>query len=154
MRRTRLLPVSSAGHSLSHHCYPFASAPASLYRDGTTCPPELPRSLQIRSALIRRLSHCSGYLDTLAAMDTAPDTSFGHFENAGQIAFWHGSGGRRWVERQAALDALLAPINELLMDRAAIQRGERVVDIGCGCGATTIAAAEKVGPDGSVLGID
>jgi ubiquinone/menaquinone biosynthesis C-methylase UbiE len=87
-------------------------------------------------------------------MDTAPDTSFGHFENAGQIAFWHGSGGRRWVERQAALDALLAPINELLMDRAAIQRGERVVDIGCGCGATTIAAAEKVRPDGSVLGID
>jgi len=87
-------------------------------------------------------------------MDTAPDISFGHFKNAAQIAFWHGPGGWRWVDRQAALDALLAPINELLIERAAIQPGEHVVDIGCGCGATTIAAAEKVGPGGSVLGID
>jgi SAM-dependent methyltransferase len=88
------------------------------------------------------------------AMDTAPDTSFGHHENAGQIGFWNGAGGARWVERQAALDTMLAPINALLMDRAAIKPGERVVDIGCGCGATTIVAAERVGPDGSVLGVD
>jgi SAM-dependent methyltransferase len=88
------------------------------------------------------------------AMDTAPDTSFGHHENAGQIGFWNGAGGARWVERQAALDTMLAPINALLMDRAAIKPGERVVDIGCGCGATTIAAAERVGPNGSVLGVD
>jgi SAM-dependent methyltransferase len=87
-------------------------------------------------------------------MDTGPDTSFGHFENAAQLAFWNGSGGQRWVARQAALDGMLAPINELLIERAAIQAGERVVDIGCGCGATTIAAAERVGAAGSVLGID
>jgi SAM-dependent methyltransferase len=88
------------------------------------------------------------------AMDNGPDTSFGHHENAGQIGFWNGGGGGRWVERQAALDGMLAPINELLIDRAAIQAGERVVDIGCGCGATTIAAAERVGSNGSVHGID
>jgi ubiquinone/menaquinone biosynthesis C-methylase UbiE len=87
-------------------------------------------------------------------MSDGPDTSFGHFDNAGQIAFWHGSGGRRWVDRQAALDAMLVPVEALLIDRAAIQPGEHVVDIGCGCGATTIAAAEKVGQNGSVLGID
>src|ERR1700760_2717239 len=87
-------------------------------------------------------------------MNDGPDISFGHFENAGQIAFWHGSGGQRWVDRQTALDTMLAPVEALLVDRAAIQPGEHVVDIGCGCGATTIAAAEKVGPDGSVLGID
>jgi ubiquinone/menaquinone biosynthesis C-methylase UbiE len=49
---------------------------------------------------------------------------------------------------------MLAPINDLLIERANIQRGERILDVGCGCGATTIAAAERGGPDGSVLGID
>ena len=88
------------------------------------------------------------------AMDNAPDTSFGHHDNAGQIGFWNGDGGQRWVERQAALDGMLAPIDALLLERAAIQPGERVLDIGCGCGATTIAAAANVGADGGVLGID
>jgi len=87
-------------------------------------------------------------------MDKSPDTSFGHHENAGQIGFWNGGGGARWVEQQAVLDAMLAPLDQLLIDRAGIRDGERVVDIGCGCGATTIAAADKVGAGGGVLGID
>jgi SAM-dependent methyltransferase len=87
-------------------------------------------------------------------MNDGLDTSFGHFDNAGQIAFWNGAGGQRWVDRQAALDTVLAPIQEPLIVRADIQPGEQVVDIGCGCGATTIAAAGKVGTGGSVLGLD
>ncbi|MGC2781417.1 MAG: methyltransferase domain-containing protein, partial [Bradyrhizobium sp.] len=88
-------------------------------------------------------------------MDAAvTDTSFGHFENAEQIAFWNGPGGARWVERRAELDTMLAPVQEALLERAAIREGERVLDIGCGCGATLIAAAEKVGAGGSVLGLD
>lgn len=87
-------------------------------------------------------------------MDTVPDTSFGHFENAEQIAFWNGVGGERWVERQAALDHMLAPIQELLIARAEVLPGERVVDIGCGCGATMMAVADKVGAGGQVVGVD
>jgi SAM-dependent methyltransferase len=34
------------------------------------------------------------------------------------------------------------------------RKGERVVDVGCGCGATTLALAQAVGPTGSVLGVD
>ena len=83
-----------------------------------------------------------------------PGTDVGHFRNADQIAFWNGSGGQRWVERQQAQDAILAPISDILIDRAKVQPGERVLDIGCGCGATTFAAAEKVGPSGHVLGLD
>jgi SAM-dependent methyltransferase len=83
-----------------------------------------------------------------------PDTALGHFHNADQIAFWNGSGGQRWVERQQAQDAIFAPISDILIDRAKVQSGERVLDIGCGCGATTFATAEKVGPSGHVLGLD
>ncbi|MDU2927801.1 class I SAM-dependent methyltransferase, partial [Bradyrhizobium sp.] len=88
-------------------------------------------------------------------MDAAvADISFGHFENAEQIAFWNGAGGERWVARRAELDAMLAPVQAALLERAAIQPGERVLDIGCGCGATLIAAAEQAGPGGTVLGLD
>ncbi|WP_035658866.1 methyltransferase domain-containing protein, partial [Bradyrhizobium sp. STM 3809] len=88
-------------------------------------------------------------------MDAAVvDTSFGHFENAEQIAFWNGAGGTRWVARRAELDAMLAPVQEALLARAAIQPNERVLDVGCGSGASMIAAAEKVGTGGSVLGLD
>jgi len=44
-------------------------------------------------------------------------------------------------------DILLAPVSDILIDRAKPKAGERIVDVGCGCGATTIAFAQKVGPD-------
>jgi len=74
--------------------------------------------------------------------------------NADEIAFWNGPGGQRWLNRQQALDGLLAPIAEVLFDRAAARVGEIVLDIGCGCGATSIALARRVAPGGHVLGID
>ena len=74
--------------------------------------------------------------------------------NADEIAYWNGPGGQRWLNRQQALDALLAPIAEVLVDRAAPRVGEIVLDIGCGCGATSISLARRVAPGGRVLGID
>lgn len=74
--------------------------------------------------------------------------------NAEQVEFWNGPTGRRWVERQAEQDATLAPITAALLARAAAQPGEHVVDIGCGCGETTIALGGHVLPGGRVLGID
>ena len=78
----------------------------------------------------------------------------GHDRNADQIAYWNGPGGQHWTDRQQTQDALLAPISDILIDRAKAKAGERIVDVGCGCGATTIALAEKVGPAGHVLGVD
>lgn len=78
----------------------------------------------------------------------------GHERNADQIEYWNGPGGRHWADRQAIQDILLAQVSEILIARAAPKAGERVIDIGCGCGATTFAFAEKVGPAGRVLGID
>ena len=78
----------------------------------------------------------------------------GHDKNADQIAYWNGPGGQRWADRQQVQDILLAPVADLLVDRAQIKRGEAVVDVGCGSGAVSIAIAEKLGPSGNVLGID
>jgi SAM-dependent methyltransferase len=75
-------------------------------------------------------------------------------QNADQIAFWNGPTGQRWTDRQQVQDIMLAPVAELLIDRAKARVGERIVDVGCGCGATTIALAQKVGPAGHVFGID
>ncbi len=78
----------------------------------------------------------------------------GHDRNADQIAYWNGPGGQRWADRQAAQDILLQPVLDLLVDRAAPLAGERVIDVGCGSGASSIAFARKVAPSGHVLGVD
>lgn len=75
-------------------------------------------------------------------------------KNAKQIEYWNGSAGRNWVSRQDIWDIVLAPISAVLMKRAAVRPGDRVIDVGCGAGATTIDIAERVGPQGRVLGID
>jgi SAM-dependent methyltransferase len=82
------------------------------------------------------------------------DTPAGHVQNADQITYWNGPGGQRWVDRQQVQDAMLAPVSAILLDRARVVPGERIVDVGCGCGATTRALADKVGAAGHVLGID
>jgi ubiquinone/menaquinone biosynthesis C-methylase UbiE len=74
--------------------------------------------------------------------------------NAAEIAFWNRPGGRHWVHRQEAWDGVLAPVTSLALARARVRPGERVVDIGCGCGATTIELGTLVGPRGRVLGLD
>jgi ubiquinone/menaquinone biosynthesis C-methylase UbiE len=84
-------------------------------------------------------------------MDNTPT---GHDLNADQIAYWNGPGGQHWSERQQVQDTLLAPVADILIDRARPRAGERIVDVGCGCGNTTIAFAQKTGPTGHVSGID
>ena len=78
----------------------------------------------------------------------------GHDKNADQIAYWNGPGGQRWADRQQTQDILLKPIADILIDRARPKPGDFVIDVGCGSGAVSIAAAERVSPTGRVLGID
>jgi SAM-dependent methyltransferase len=47
-----------------------------------------------------------------------------------------------------------APLAADLVARVSLRPGERVADIACGTGVVTRAAAERVRPDGTVVGID
>lgn len=74
--------------------------------------------------------------------------------NAKQIAFWSGVGGRHWVERQELWDIVLQPVLDAALARAEVRPGEQVIDVGCGCGASSVAVGRRVGPEGRVLGLD
>jgi len=74
--------------------------------------------------------------------------------NADMLAFWNGKGGHTWVARQEHTDITLSPVTDALLAFAAPRAGERVVDIGCGCGASTLEFARAVGPSGRVAGLD
>lgn len=65
--------------------------------------------------------------------------------NQAHADLWDGEGGQRWVADADRRDVVLAPVADTLIAAAQLQRGERVLDIGCGCGATTIAAAVITG---------
>jgi SAM-dependent methyltransferase len=74
--------------------------------------------------------------------------------DADQLAFWNGQGGHIWVARQEHTDISLAPVSEALLALAAPRTGERVLDVGCGCGASTLDFARAVGPTGRVTALD
>jgi ubiquinone/menaquinone biosynthesis C-methylase UbiE len=74
--------------------------------------------------------------------------------NATQIEFWNSIASRAWADQHELMDRAVAEVTKALLDLAAPQRGERVLDIGCGGGTTTLELAARVGPDGHVLGAD
>jgi SAM-dependent methyltransferase len=73
---------------------------------------------------------------------------------ANPIEYWNGLAGARWVHEQARLDEMLRPFGDAALVAARVTPGEAVLDLGCGCGHTSLALATLVGSQGRVVGID
>jgi SAM-dependent methyltransferase len=71
-----------------------------------------------------------------------------------QLEYWNGPTAQRWIAGGEQLDRGIAGVTAALMERAAARPGERVLDVGCGCGTTTLLLAERVGTGGDVEGVD
>ncbi len=71
-----------------------------------------------------------------------------------EAAAWNGAAGERWVREQAWFDAILRPFGDAAMDAARVAKGDAVIDVGCGCGDTSLALADRVGATGRVVGLD
>lgn len=71
-----------------------------------------------------------------------------------QIEAWNGPMGQQWAANQARSERNLEQITEALLRVARPQPGEQVLDIGCGCGGSSVAFGTAVGPGGYVLGAD
>ena len=73
--------------------------------------------------------------------------------NAEQAEFWSGV-APTWIELEAQFERVGGPPGLLAVDRLQLSPGQRVVDLGCGIGPTSLEIARRVGPDGAVVGVD
>ncbi|MEA3063668.1 MAG: hypothetical protein QOJ27_96 [Sphingomonadales bacterium] len=71
--------------------------------------------------------------------------------NPDQSALWNDRTGRTWADLGDMLDRLLAPFIPLLLGEIGPVAGSRILDVGCGAGALTLAAAAE---GGQCLGVD
>jgi len=77
-----------------------------------------------------------------------------HRPNDEQTALWNGPAGRAWVAEQEVLDQLFKPFEDRLVAEVLAAFGRRVLDVGCGTGATTLAVARLLGARGHCTGAD
>lgn len=74
--------------------------------------------------------------------------------NEQQTTYWNEDAGPLWVAYQERLDRHIEPAGLAAMDAAEVKSGEHVLDIGCGCGGSSLELARRVGDSGRVVGAD
>lgn len=71
-----------------------------------------------------------------------------------QREYWNSQVADEWVRNADAIDRMLVSLTDAAFEALALRGGERVLDIGCGSGATALRAADLVGESGRVVGVD
>lgn len=74
--------------------------------------------------------------------------------NEDQVKFWSGPTGQMWVTADDENERHLGPFGDVALQVAAARTGEKVLDVGCGCGASTLQLGRSVAETGEVTGID
>ena len=74
--------------------------------------------------------------------------------NQEQREFWSDIKGDLWVTLQPRIDTMLATFGDKALDTLNPQSGERILEIGCGTGTTTLALGGRVGTSGEILAAD
>ena len=74
--------------------------------------------------------------------------------NSAQADFWASAAGYQWIAREASLDTMMSGVLARVLHHADLQSGEHVLDIGCGTGASCLAASRLAGNAGHVTGLD
>ncbi|WP_372783272.1 class I SAM-dependent methyltransferase [Phenylobacterium sp.] len=74
--------------------------------------------------------------------------------NSAQIDYWNAAAGKTWAQHQDRLDRQIEPLGLEAIRALAPLAGERMLDVGCGCGQTTFELAARVGVAGHVTGVD
>jgi len=116
---------------------------------GTIRPPSMRRGG--RHADLRRTTISTS---ATSLPDARPNTAFDTAPNAAQERFWNEVAGPLWVEAEEETELHTGPFGAAALVIAAPAPDETVLDVGCGCGSTTLELAEAVGARGSVLGVD
>jgi len=74
--------------------------------------------------------------------------------NAEQSKYWNEVAGPKWVALDASINSQIEPLGMEAVERLAVKPGERLLDVGCGCGHTTHELGQRVGAGGEVLGLE
>jgi len=67
---------------------------------------------------------------------------------------WAAARGEKWRAQLASMEAMLAPVDDPLIDALALDAPFRIADIGCGGGGTTLVIARQARPGSAVCGFD
>jgi SAM-dependent methyltransferase len=120
---------------------------------GSTTPNQAPRDQSAIGARSRPRTigtdhrHRTGRDDMAAPDDATTTTTQRHGQALGCME-------ELYIREAERLEAINGPFGELMLAAAGLQPGQRVLDVGCGQGTTTLRAAQAVAPGGAAVGVD